>query len=701
MKTRSSLLTSRLAYATTAGLLSLCALGSAALSAPAHEPAEPAEPSSPQVRVLGAADDISRAPLVAVLDVSGPKLSDWISQAEGYLKKQLQRELESTESPIAQRKIKAQLRALKLDQLTLAELSEALREAFGQRPRLKTITRDELDRLLPPKLRGAPASVPELIERGRALGADWIVETKASLMGPILKVDWGLYEVTRGERIASHYVWAKDPRALVKDLGPISERLYVSSLGKVNKREELKREAQRARHHKEFLKKMFTRPPKTRVEDLPVTVIGEAPLEPVSPSAAAGGSESPPNPAEAARPKTRAELAQERADKVLEELAEETRRLEARLEKARKTEENLLEVRIKDGLSEWAELSAQLGRGPTQEQLKAQEGRWSWADITNMLKSDLDVERQRSLLLNFINEYGDLQRLYEQVEEAKLRYTWLSRELQWVTIRDGRFLIGSPQAFDDEWPMQWVEIKAFQGSISEVTNAQYYACVSAGRCSPPHWDDARCHIFEKKRLFMGQLPKIGRRGDMPVVCVTWQQAKTFAEWAGGRLFSESEWEFTARSGDRTRIYPWGRDEPSCERSIMAVPIVMGRFDAKHFETGCGLSTFWPVCSRPAGSNSYGMCDLAGNVWEWVMDSYRPNHEAVPTDGSPVLGGGLKVIRGGSFASSGRELRASTRGQQIASRPASYIGFRVARSYSIDGTEQEPEDDDDDFLGGGL
>ena len=84
-----------------------------------------------------------------------------------------------------------------------------------------------------------------------------------------------------------------------------------------------------------------------------------------------------------------------------------------------------------------------------------------------------------------------------------------------------------------------------------------------------------------------------------------------------------------------------------------------------------------------------------------MDSYRPNHEAVPTDGSPVLGGGLKVIRGGSFASSGRELRASTRGQQIASRPASYIGFRVARSYSIDGTEQELEDDDDDFLGGGL
>ena len=79
-----------------------------------------------------------------------------------------------------------------------------------------------------------------------------------------------------------------------------------------------------------------------------------------------------------------------------------------------------------------------------------------------------------------------------------------------------------------------------------------------------------------------------------------------------------------------------------------------------------------------------------------MDSYRPNHEAVPSDGSPVLGRGLKVIRGGSFASSGRELRASTRGQQPRNRPASYIGFRVARAYSEGIVDKGDEYDLDDF-----
>lgn len=638
-----------------------------------------------------------RLPIIAVLDVDGPELSSWLKRAEGYLREAYTKELKASTSAIEQRKIKADLKRLKLPALTRSDLTEQQRDAFKGQGGLKTITSDELARLLPPELKAQPQSIPELIARGRALGADWVLQTKAAEMGPILKIDWALYEVTRGEKIAAHHVWSKDPRQLIEGLDQVSSRLYVSAQAKLKKRKERQEEVEREQRHRAFLKKMFTRAPRVPVDEVAigpqggVTPVAPPPVSDPAPPVA--GQATPP-PA----PKTPAELAEERANKVLEELAEETKRLEERLDKARKIEENLLGVRLKDGEAEWVEIKSQLGGGPSDEQLKRQGGRWSWADITGMMRSELDPDQQRSLLLNFINAYQDLEQFRVHIEEAQLRYTWLNYELQWVTIRDGQFLIGSPHAFEDEWPMQWVKIKAFQGSISEVTNAQYKACVDSGRCTPPHWDDERCHIFDKKRLFFGKLSKIARRGDMPVVCVTWDQATRFAEWAGGRLFSESEWEFTARSGDRTRVFPWGTDEPSCERAIMAVPIIMGRFDAKHFETGCGISTFWPVCSRPAGSNSYGMCDLAGNVWEWVMDSYRPNHEAVPSDGSPVLGGGLKVIRGGSFASSGRELRASTRGQQPRGTPASYIGFRIARAYSTgeDFNADTYEDGDDRF-----
>jgi|GEM_PF-1148850 len=670
------------------------------LSLPVSEalcaPEEPTKEVNAQVLKIIAARQ-PRLPLIAVLDVDGPELKSWLKRADRFLREAYAKELKQTTSAVARRKIKAELKGLKLPSITRADLTEEQRDAFSSQKQLKTISSDDLLRLLPPELRTQPQSIPELIERGRALGADWVLQTKATEMGPILKVDWALYEVTRGEKIAGHHAWAKDPRQLIESLDQVSSRLYVSAQSKIKKRKERRKEAEREKRHREFLKKMFTRAPRVPVEELPVAPLGGSTPPSMAQDEPPSGGATPRSAEQATVKKTPAELAEERADKVLEELAEETKRLEERLEKARKIEENLLEVRIKDGELEWAELKAQLGAGPSDEQLKRQEGRWTWSDITGMMRGELDPDRQRSLLLNFINAYQDLDSFRAQIEEAQLRYTWLNSELQWVTVRDGQFLIGSPHAFEDEWPMQWVKIKAFQGGISEVTNAQYKACVDAGRCSPPHWDDGRCHIFAKKRLYFGKLSKISRRGDMPVVCVTWDQAKTFSEWAGGRLFSESEWEFTARSGDRTRVYPWGREEPTCERAIMAVPIVMGRFDAKHFETGCGLSTIWPICSRPAGSNSFGMCDLAGNVWEWVMDSYRPSHEAVPSDGSPVLGGGLKVIRGGSFASSGRELRASTRGQQPRSTPASYIGFRVARAYSVgeDFNADTYQDDDDD------
>jgi formylglycine-generating enzyme required for sulfatase activity/TolB-like protein len=296
-----------------------------------------------------------------------------------------------------------------------------------------------------------------------------------------------------------------------------------------------------------------------------------------------------------------------------------------------------------------------------------------WASLLEMKKLGIAVKKQKKRLLTFIEMYKEVPRLSLKVEEAKNRFTWLNQMIHWIPVQGGRFLIGSARSGLDERPIQWIEISPFQVSLSEITNAQYQACMDAGVCSKPHWDDRKCHIYNNKRMYYGILPARSRRGDMPVVCITWPQANTFARWVGSRLLSETEWEYIARSGDRSYLYPWGYEEPSCALAVMS----------DQFDVGCGYGQMLPVCSKPAGSNSSGVCDLAGNVWEWVMDRYRPSHEKVPTYGKPVLGGGNKVLRGGSFTSNMDELRATTRGELAPKRCSNYVGFRLAKPIEID------------------
>ena len=97
--------------------------------------------------------------------------------------------------------------------------------------------------------------------------------------------------------------------------------------------------------------------------------------------------------------------------------------------------------------------------------------------------------------------------------------------------------------------------------------------------------------------------------------------------------------------------------------------------------GCGRGdTTRPVCGKPKGNSAQGLCDLAGNVWEWVEDVYHDSYRGAPADGKAWGGtGGYRVFRGGSWVNTAGFLRASSRLGNAPGYRYSYLGFRPARS----------------------
>ncbi len=273
-----------------------------------------------------------------------------------------------------------------------------------------------------------------------------------------------------------------------------------------------------------------------------------------------------------------------------------------------------------------------------------------------------------------------------------------------VLIPSGQFTMGgrSNQAYRDEFPRHDVQVSSFYMDKTEVTNAQFLEFTEAtgyqtvaekaidweemktqlppDTPKPPDsvlrpgslvfkptegpvdlrnfilWWDWRIGADWKRPDGPGST--IEDRMDHPVVHIAWEDAVAYAKWAGKRLPTEAEWEWASLGGDENNKYPWGNDP--IEQSYDKANFWQGFFPYQNEEKD-GFYGTSPVATYPA--NSYGLYDMAGNVWEWCYDKYHS--EAYSFDNTEALSinpqgpdqsfdpmepyGGVKyVVRGGSF-----------------------------------------------------
>lgn len=282
-------------------------------------------------------------------------------------------------------------------------------------------------------------------------------------------------------------------------------------------------------------------------------------------------------------------------------------------------------------------------------------------------------------------------------------------------ITGGDFTMGTDAAYgmSNEHPAHKVHVNAFAIDEHPVTNAQFadfvrvtHYVTTAERT--PDWEDLKKQLppgtpkppsevlVPGSAVFVqtsGPVPlddveawwrwtpgaswlhpegpgsDISSRADHPVVHVSWDDVLAFAKWAGKRLPTEAEWEFAARGGLDAKRYAWGDEPPTA--SDRKANIFQGQFPYRQ-TTDDGFAGTSPV--KSFAPNGYGLYDMAGNVWQWTADRYKPSPSDQETD--------RRVIKGGSFLchdSYCESYRPSARRGVPPDTGSSHVGFRLVTS----------------------
>jgi formylglycine-generating enzyme required for sulfatase activity len=296
-----------------------------------------------------------------------------------------------------------------------------------------------------------------------------------------------------------------------------------------------------------------------------------------------------------------------------------------------------------------------------------------------------------------------------------------------VFVPGGSFRMGSERHYPEEAPVRVVRVDGFWMDRTAVTNRQFatfvaatgYQTVAERPLDPADYPGASPDMLKPGALVFtkpkgpvdrrdlrhwwrylpgtswrhpeGPSSTAKGRESYPVVHVAYEDAQSFATWAGKELPTEAEWELAARGGLDGAEYCWG-DEFRPGGRYMA-NTWQGEFPHRNTR-GDGYERLAPVGAFPP--NGYGLCEMAGNVWEWTSDWYTPTRTAAgccvvaPAGGSeaeshdprqPEIRIPRKVVKGGSFLCAPdycMRYRPAARQPQMIDSAMSHLGFRCIR-----------------------
>jgi formylglycine-generating enzyme required for sulfatase activity len=237
-----------------------------------------------------------------------------------------------------------------------------------------------------------------------------------------------------------------------------------------------------------------------------------------------------------------------------------------------------------------------------------------------------------------------------------------------VVVPAGSFTMGSPGGEAargvEEGPQHTVTFAhPFAVGRFAVMFAQWDACVAGGGCNGYKPDDAGWG-----------------RGRMPVILVSWDDAKAYVAWLSRktgkpyRLLSEAEREYVTRAGTTTP-YWWGS----------SISSEQANYDRDTWD-GDSVVRYYPKETVPVDSfapNPWGLYQVHGNVYDWVEDCYHDRYDGAPSDGSAWTAGDCtqRVLRGGGWSLEPSYLRSAARHRMpFASEiHPDDAGIRVART----------------------
>lgn len=299
-------------------------------------------------------------------------------------------------------------------------------------------------------------------------------------------------------------------------------------------------------------------------------------------------------------------------------------------------------------------------------------------------KGEIDVEIEPKPIIEVDNQTGVQYYLDEDlVQDFPLPNGVMSKM---VLVPGGEFIMG----LNDEDPLGIqpsgnirIAVNSFWIDQFEVTNGQYRSYLNTlpsdqrGNMMPDSLAWAKEVGIPWKIYFYDE-----NYTNYPVVCVTYHQAKEFAQWAGKRLPSEAEWEFAARSGVSGRIYPWEgiHSRNKLTGDVLANFAPNGDYALDGYVVTSPVGTFPP--------NNFRIYDMSGNAAEWCNDAYFASYKVLKLALKQLVtplylnpNEPRKVVRGGSWASNDFFIGVGIRDFRFERHASPRIGFRLAMDAS--------------------